>query len=104
MNRNEIARTLITLGLLAGIVAADTLTIPPDQPICRLYGMIQVFGTVGAVILAAYAGFLLATSHEIEERNKAKLHLASAIIGLIVIWLAPLIVKSLVGATDVCGW
>jgi len=26
------------------------------------------------------------------------------VIGLIVIWLAPLVVKSLVGAVDVCGW
>ena len=26
------------------------------------------------------------------------------VIGLIIIWIAPLVVKNLVGATDVCGW
>ena len=31
--------------LLVGLTFAD-LVIPPDQPICRLYGMIQILGTV----------------------------------------------------------
>lgn len=89
---------------LMGLAAADSLSIPTDQPICRLYGMIQVLGTVAAVLVAAYGGFILASTHEIEDRNRAKGLLAGAIIGLIVIWLAPLLVKNLVGASDVCGW
>ena len=88
---------------LAGLVAAD-LVIPVDQPICRLYGMIQVLGTVAGVIVAAYSGFILASSHEIEARNSSKLLLAGVVIGLIVIWLAPLVVQNLVGASSVCGW
>jgi len=88
---------------LAGLVAAD-LTIPADQPICRLYGMIQLFAAIGAVICMSYAGFMLATTHDLVERNNAKMLLGGAIIGLAIVWLAPLVVKSLVGASDVCGW
>ena len=88
---------------LAGLVSAD-LVIPTDQPICRLYGLIQLFATVGGVLAAAYAGFTLATSHDLNERNNAKLLLGGVVIGLIIVWLAPLVVKNLVGATDVCGW
>ena len=88
---------------LAGLVAAD-LVIPADQPICRLYGIIQVLGTIAGVLIAAYGGFVLASSNDIAERNTAKGLLGGVVIGLIIIWVAPLLVKSLVGATDVCGW
>ncbi len=88
---------------LAGLVAAD-LVIPVDQPICRLYGIIQVLGTIAGVLIAAYGGFVLASSNDIAERNTAKGLLGGVVIGLIIIWVAPLLVKNLVGATDVCGW
>jgi MFS family permease len=88
---------------LAGVAFAD-FTIPPDQPICRLYGMIQLFAVIGGIIAAAYAGFILTTSHDLAERGNAKMFLSGVIIGLIVIWLAPLVVKELVGASNVCGW
>lgn len=88
---------------LAGLVSAD-LVIPPDQPICKLYGLIQLFATIGGILAAAYSGFTLATSHDMNERNNAKLLLGGVVIGLIIVWLAPLVVKNLVGATDVCGW
>ena len=88
---------------LAGMVSAD-LVIPPDQPICRLYGIIQVLGTIAGVLIAAYGGFVLASSNDIAERNTAKGLLGGVVIGLIIIWVAPLLVKNLVGATDVCGW
>jgi formate-dependent nitrite reductase membrane component NrfD len=105
MNRFGLAHALFVIGLFAGVLLAQSpLQIPQDQPICRLYGMIQVLGTVAGVLVAAYAGFILASSNEIEERNKAKHLIAGVITGLIIIWIAPLVVKSLVGATDVCGW
>ena len=56
------------------------------------------------MLVAAYAGFVLASSHEIEARNSSKMLIAGVVIGLIIIWIAPLVVKNLVGATDVCGW
>jgi len=88
---------------LAGMVSAG-FVIPSDQPICRLYGMIQVFASIGGILAVAYSGFTLATSHDLTERNSAKMLLGGVLIGLIIVWLAPLVVKSLVDATDVCGW
>ena len=80
------------------------LDIPPDQPVCRLYGMIQVLGTIAGVLVAAYAGFILTSSNEITERNQSKMLLTGVVLGLIIIWLAPLVVKNLVGAGSICGW
>ncbi len=93
---------LAILGMSA--LAFADLIIPADQPICRLYGMLQTLGTIAGVLVAAYAGFVLASSHEIEARNSSKMLIAGVVIGLIIIWIAPLVVKNLVGATDVCGW
>ena len=101
--RKSALLALLSLFALAGLVSAD-LVIPADQPICRLYGIIQVLGTIAGVLIAAYGGFILASSNDIAERNSAKQLLGGVIIGLIIIWIAPLLVKSLVGATDVCGW
>lgn len=100
MNKKIVYLALLGLASLS----FATLVIPPDQPICNLYGILQVIGTIAAVIVVAYAGFILASSHEIEARNSSKLLIAGAVIGLIIIWLAPLLIKSLVGATNVCGW
>jgi len=101
--RNLLLAGFALLGLI-GLVAADPLVIPADQPICRLYGMIQVLGTVAGVIVAAYAGFILTSSNEINERNNSKMLLSGVVLGLIIIWIAPLVVKNLVGAASVCGW
>ena len=96
-------RALALAMLLFGLSFAE-LTIPEDQPICNLYGMIRFFGTVVGVLVAAYAGFTLASSHEMTERNNAKSLLSGVVIGLIIIWIAPIIVTNLVGADSVCGW
>ena len=103
MKKNLLVSTLSLLAIM-GVAAAAEITIPPDQPICRLYSLIRLFGTIGGVLVAAYAGFLLATSHDTTERNNAKSLVSGVILGLIIIWIAPLLVKNLVGAGDVCGW
>ena len=87
---------------LAGVAAA-TIVIPPDQPICKLYSLIQIFGTIGGVLLASYAGFLLATSSDTSEREKAKTYIGGVLMGLCIIWAAPWIVAYLVGG-GICGW
>lgn len=99
MNKKALALAL----LLMGLSFAD-LVIPVDQPICRLYGMIQILGTVAGILVAAYAGFILSSSHELTERNTAKALLGGVVIGLIIIWMAPLLVKSLVNSSGICGW
>jgi uncharacterized membrane protein len=94
---------LVLALLLLGLSFAD-MVIPADQPICRLYGMIQILGTVAGILVAAYAGFTLASSHELTERNTAKALLGGVVIGLIIIWMAPIIVKTLVNSAGICGW
>ncbi len=101
--RKQLILASLALLSLVGVAAAD-LSIPTDQPVCRLYGMIRVFGTVAGVLIAAYAGFILTSSNEINERNQSKMLLTGVILGLIIIWIAPLVVKNLVGAGDICGW
>ena len=103
--KNKMLLIGLTASVLAGFAAAaDVITIPADQPICRLYSMIRLFGTIGGVLVAAYAGFQLATSHDMSERNNAKMLVSGVVLGLIIIWIAPLLVKGLVGASDLCGW
>jgi formate-dependent nitrite reductase membrane component NrfD len=99
LNKKFLALALLLLGL-----SFADLNIPSSQPICRLYGMIQVFGTVAGVLVAAYSGFILASSHELTERNAAKALLSGVIIGLVIIWLAPVLVENLVNSTGICGW
>ena len=94
----------ISLLVLTGLAAASDIVIPPDQPICKLYSLIQLFGTIGGIIAMSVAGFNLATSHDVNERNNAKTLISGSIIGLIIIWAAPLVVKYLVGGGDICGW
>lgn len=93
---------LMVVLLLASLSFAE-LTIDSDQPICKLYGIIQTLGTVMGVLGGAYGGFMMTTSHETSERNNAKNMLGGAIIGLIVIWMAPVIINALVDSS-VCGW
>ena len=88
---------------MAGLVMAAGIVIPPDQPLCKLYSLIQLLGSIGAVLLASYAGFTLATTQDMNERNNAKTYIQGAILGLIIIWIAPFIVAYLVGG-GVCGW
>ncbi|MDO8553609.1 MAG: hypothetical protein Q7S22_02275 [Candidatus Micrarchaeota archaeon] len=97
-------KSLVLTLFLLGLSFAAPLNIPADQPICNLYGLIRLFGTVVGVLVAAYSGFHLATSHEMTERNNAKALLGGVIIGLIVIWIAPIVVTNLVGSSSVCGW
>lgn len=108
MFKNEVVylnlKGLLFALFFAGILFAAPLTIPKNQPICNLYGIIKTIGSIGGALVAAYGGLILATSSETNERNNSKQLLAGAIIGLIIIWVAPLIIKNLVNATDICGW
>lgn len=98
-------KELFLASVLFGICAAAPLSIPSDQPICNLYGIIKVIGSIVGILMAAYAGFILASTHELTERNAAKALLGGVAMGLIIIWLAPLIVTNLVGESgSVCGW
>lgn len=104
MNNKHVLLASLALIALTGMAAAQSLEIPAGQPICNLYSLIQLFATVGGVLVAAYAGFQLATTHDMTERSNAKMLLSGVVIGLIIVWIAPFLVKTLVGASNVCGW
>lgn len=89
--------------IFAGLSFAE-LVIPQDQPLCRLYGMLQIFGTIAGILMAAYAGFKISSSHDLKDRNSAKMLIGEIIVGLVILWLAPLIVKTLVNSQGICGW
>lgn len=94
----------VVLALLLSAVGFAVLEIPEDQPICRLYGIIRLFGTVAGVLAASYGGFILATCHETTEKSMAKNLITGVIIGLIIIWIAPIVVAALVESDGICGW
>ena len=96
-------RNLVLALVLMGLCFAE-LEIPEDQPVCKLYGIIQLFGTIGGILVASYAGFTLTSSQELTERNSAKNLIAGVVIGLIIIWVSPIVVKELVASGGVCGW
>lgn len=100
---NMLKKLFILALLTAGIGFAE-FSIPADQPICNLYGLIKTIGTVAGVLVAAYAGLILASTTEIGERNQAKTLIGGVAVGLIIIWIAPILITSLVGADSICGW
>lgn len=55
-----------------------------------------------ATIAIAYAGFMLATSRDVQQRNEWKEILAGVIFGLILLFLAPFIASTLAGG-NYCG-
>lgn len=64
--------------------------------------MLKSFSVLLAVIMASYAGFRLATSPDVQQRQEWKEVLAGIGIGLILLYIAPLVAGQLTGA-NVCG-
>ena len=64
--------------------------------------MLRTFATVMAVIMTSYAGFVLATSRDVQKRNEWKEVLAGIFVGISLLYLAPLITSQLMGGTY-CG-
>ncbi len=52
-----------------------------------------------AILMAAYAGFRLATGSEIEQRGEWKEVLAGICIGLVLLYLAPLVASQFIGGS-----
>lgn len=93
---------LISL-ILLGVVLAAPLTIPPDQPLCKMYDLFKIIATIVGIGGIVYGGFIFQTSHEIHDRQKAKMIIAGALIGLAIVWIAPTLISYLSGSS-VCGW
>lgn len=52
-----------------------------------------------SVITVAYAGFTLATSKNVEQREEWKEVIAGVVVGLILLFVAPIIASQLTGST-----
>ena len=67
------------------------------SPVMKIYNFIKYAATVLAVVFLVFAGVTFITSgNDQAKREQAKMMATYIIIGLIVIWVAPLIVSFLV--------
>lgn len=68
------------------------------EPVMKIYNLIKYSATVLAVLVLLFAGLSYMTSGSNPgKREKAKNMVTYVVIGLIVIWIAPLIVNFIVG-------
>jgi len=68
------------------------------SPVMKIYNLVKYFASVIAVVVLLFAGITYITSgNDPGKREKAKNMAMYVIIGLIVIWLAPLIVNFIIG-------
>ena len=97
---------LALLLLPLGVLAADfnsTIT-PEDQetfdqiltPVMKIYNFIKYAATVLAVIFLVMAGItFIMSGNDQAKREQAKMMMTYIVIGLIIIWVAPLVVTYL---------
>ena len=68
------------------------------EPLMRIYRFIKYVATAIGVLVITIAGIVAITSgNDPERRNKAKEMIGYVLIGILIIWLAPLIVQIVVG-------
>ena len=67
-----------------------------------LANTIKTFAVFFATITIAYAGFTLATSKNVQQREEWKEVITGALIGLVLLYLAPIIAAQLSGGSY-CG-
>lgn len=68
------------------------------EPVMKIYNFLKYSATVLAVLFLIFAGVtFIMSGNDQAKREQAKMMGAYIIIGLIIIWIAPLIVGYLVG-------
>ena len=65
--------------------------------------MLKVVSTTLAIIMTAYAGFRLITCKEMQQRNEWKEVLSGICVGLVLLYLAPVIASQFMGGTYCIG-
>ena len=99
---------LVAMFALNFVVALDfNQTISPQDkatfdsmlsPVMKVYNMIKYFASAIAVVVLLFAGITyIMSGNDPAKREQAKNMAMYVVIGLIVIWLAPLIVNFIVG-------
>lgn len=96
---------LMTVQTVMAVEFNETIS-PEDQaqfdhmlePVMKIYNLVKYAATVLAVIVLLFAGITYMTSgSDPGKREKAKNMAMYVVIGLIVIWAAPLIVQFIIG-------
>jgi type IV secretory pathway VirB2 component (pilin) len=68
------------------------------QPVMKIYNLVKYVATALAVVVLLFAGIIYITSgSDPAKREQAKNMAMYVVIGLIVIWAAPLVVNFIVG-------
>jgi type IV secretory pathway VirB2 component (pilin) len=108
MQKNTLMLVLV-LGLLLGVPTAlavdfnSTISSQDQQtfdqilaPVMKVYNFIKYAATVVAVLFLVFAGITFITSGSDQaKRESAKMMATYVVIGLIIIWVAPIIVSYL---------
>ncbi|VVB79036.1 TrbC/VIRB2 family protein [uncultured archaeon] len=91
---------VVALDFNQTISASDKATFDSMlSPVMKIYNMVKYFASAIAVVVLLFAGITYITSgNDPGKREQAKNMAMYVVIGLIVIWLAPLIVNFIVGS------
>lgn len=90
-------RIMIPLLLISGLVFAQQATIPQiTQPLTSIYDLIKAAVSVLGIIAITIAGAMyMFSGGNVGQREQAKSMVSYSIIGLVLVWVAPLIVSYL---------
>lgn len=88
--------TLLLLTVLSPVAFADGELDAIKEPIDRIYDMIKYIVSAIALIIITFAGVrFMASGDNVQAREGSKSMLTYAVIGLVVIWIAPPLVNYL---------
>ena len=107
---NKIILLIVFLGLLLPSVLADVADLDTDispedkekfdqilQPVTKVYNFVKYIASAVALLFLLYGGISYMTAgSDPKQKDQAKNIIMYVIIGLVIIWAAPLIVELLV--------
>lgn len=92
---NKIVSVLVLLVLSSNIVAAVTVQ-EITAPINKIYDLIKgVVSILGIIAITVAGAMYMFSGDNIEKRENAKSMVSYAVIGLVLVWVAPLVVNYL---------
>ncbi len=93
----KVLRIVIPLLLISGLAFAQQATISQiTQPITNIYDLIKAAVSILGIIAITLAGAMyMLSGGNVGQREQAKSMVSYSIIGLVLVWVAPLIVSYL---------
>ena len=93
--------------VLAGLVLLSVFAFADDaqqiekikEPINKIYGLMKsVISVLGIIAITAAGALYMFSGNNIEQREKAKGMVSYAVVGLVLVWVAPMVVSYLTAA------